>query len=84
MRKLIQLLIKIDLLMKRKEFIRNYGGVLLGTVLSPNLMANTNLNSSINLGVIGTGGRGQGIIKLLNKLSNFNVISACDTIPFRL
>ena len=70
--------------MKRKEFIRNSGGVLLGTVLSPNLMANTNLNSSINLGVIGTGGRGQGIIKILNKLSNFNVIGACDTIPFRL
>jgi predicted dehydrogenase len=70
--------------MKRKEFIRNSGGVLLGTVLSPNLIANTNLNSSINLGVIGTGGRGQGIIKILNKLSNFNVIGACDTIPFRL
>jgi predicted dehydrogenase len=70
--------------MKRKDFIRNSGGVLLGTVLSPNLMANTNLNSSINVGVIGTGGRGQGIIKLLNQLPNFNVIAACDTIPFRL
>jgi predicted dehydrogenase len=34
--------------------------------------------------VIGTGGRGQGIIKILNKLSNFNVIGACDTIHFRL
>ena len=70
--------------MKRKDFIRNSGGVLLGTVLSPNLMANVNLNSNINVGVIGTGGRGQGIIKLLNSLSSFNVIAACDTLPFRL
>ena len=70
--------------MKRKDFIRNSGGVLLGTVLSPNLMANTNLNSSVNVGVIGTGGRGQGIIKLLNQLPNFNVIAACDTIPYPL
>ena len=70
--------------MKRKDFIRNSGGIFLGTVLAPNFMANVNLSSTINLGVIGTGGRGQGIIKLLNDLPGFNVIGACDTIPFRL
>lgn len=70
--------------MKRKDFIRNSGGIFLGTVLAPNFMANVNLSSTINLGVIGTGGRGQGIIKLLNELPGFNVIGACDTITFRL
>ena len=70
--------------MKRKDFIRNSGGIFLGSILAPNLMANVNLNSNVNIGVIGTGGRGQGIIKLLNELPGFNVIGACDTIPFRL
>ena len=70
--------------MKRKDFIRNSGRIFLGSILAPNLMANVNLNSNVNIGVIGTGGRGQGIIKLLNELPGFNVIGACDTIPFRL
>ena len=64
--------------MKRKHFIRNSGGIFLGTVLAPNLIANLNLNNSLNIGVIGTGGRGQGIIKLLNNLNSYNVIGVCD------
>lgn len=74
--------------MKRKEFILNTGGVILGSLTSSNLFANlhslSNLNSQINIGVIGTGGRGQGLIKLINKISGFNVIGVCDNIPFRL
>ena len=70
--------------MRRKEFISNSAGIIFGTVFAPNLLADLNQSSNINLGVIGTGGRGQGIIKLLNELLGFNVIGACDTIPFRL
>ena len=70
--------------MRRNQFIRNSGGIFLGTALAPNLMANFNLSDKINIGVIGTGGRGKGIIKLLNNLDGYNVIGVCDTIPFRL
>ena len=52
--------------MRRKDFIRNSSGILLGSMVAPNLMANYSLNSSINIGVIGTGVRGKGIFKLIN------------------
>ena len=70
--------------MKRKDFIRNSSGILLGSIISTNLMANLNPSSTINMGVIGTGGRGKGIIKLLNNLPGINVIAVCDTLSFRL
>ena len=70
--------------MKRNDFIRNSAGVFLGSVFVPNLMANFNPNSTINIGIIGTGARGKGIIKLLNNINGFNVIAVCDTLPFRL
>ena len=70
--------------MKRKHFIQNSGGIFLGTVLAHNLIDNLNLSNTLNIGVIGTGGRGKGIIKLLNNLNGYNVIGVCDTIPFRL
>ena len=74
--------------MKRKKFILSSGGVFLGTVASANLLwslpRTNHLNSTINIGVIGTGSRGKGIIKLLNEISGFNVVACCDVIPFRL
>ena len=74
--------------MKRKDFIRNSSGFFLGAVVAPNLMANihphTRVNDTLNLAVIGTGGRGQGITKLLNTISGCEVVAVCDTIPFRL
>ena len=74
--------------MKRKEFILSSAGVLIGSIASANLLWShpkiNQSNSIINIGVIGTGGRGKGIIKLLNKISGFNVIACCDVIPLRL
>ena len=45
--------------MRRNQFIRNSGGIFLGTALAPNLMANFNLSDKINIEEIGTGGRGK-------------------------
>ena len=74
--------------MKRKDFILNTGGLILGSFSSTNLLANihssSNLNNQINFGVIGTGSRGQGLIKLLNEINGCNLIGVCDNIPFRL
>jgi predicted dehydrogenase len=74
--------------MRRKDFILNTGGLILSSFTSANLLASVHssnsLNSQINIGVIGTGSRGQGLIKLLNGIKGFNVVAACDNIPFRL
>ena len=74
--------------MNKKEFILSSGGALIGSVASANLLwslpKTNHMNSNINIGVIGLGGRGKGIIKLLSKISGFNVIACCDVIPFRL
>ena len=70
--------------MKRKNFIINSSGIVLGTAFAPHLMANVHANNRVNIGVIGTGGRGSGIFKLLNQIPNCEVIAVCDTLPFRL
>jgi len=70
--------------MKRKNFIINSSGIVIGTAFAPHLMANVHANNRVNIGVIGTGGRGIGIIKLLNQIPNCEVIAVCDTLPFRL
>ena len=70
--------------MKRQEFIRNSSGIILGSMVAPHLMAQLNTNSVVSIGVIGTGGRGQGIVKLLNNIPGFEVVAVCDTLTFRL
>lgn len=51
-------------------------GPLLGNIL--------NANETINVGVIGTGDRGGGIISLINQVPNLKVVACCDILPFRL
>lgn len=41
-------------------------------------------NDRINIGVIGTGDRGGGIIRLLKDIEQMNVMACSDLIPFRL
>lgn len=41
-------------------------------------------NDVINIGVIGTGQRGTGLISLINEIPNLNVVGCCDVLPFRL
>ncbi|WP_396603281.1 Gfo/Idh/MocA family protein [Algibacter sp. R77976] len=41
-------------------------------------------NDTVNIGVIGTGDRGTGMISNINKIENFNVIACSDILPFRL
>ncbi len=38
----------------------------------------------VRIGVIGTGGRGNWLIKIINDLPELEVIACCDIIPFRL
>ncbi|MEM0992964.1 MAG: Gfo/Idh/MocA family oxidoreductase [Bacteroidota bacterium] len=72
--------------MKRRTFIQQ-GGVILGATPFVSSVGLTNIskNDEINIGVIGTGDRGGGLIKVIkNNFPQFKVVAACDLIPNRL
>nr|WP_255575973.1 Gfo/Idh/MocA family oxidoreductase [Aestuariivivens sp. NBU2969] len=48
------------------------------------LMSKFDKNTTINIGVIGTGDRGGGLIPLINQIEGLNVKAVCDVLPFRL
>ncbi len=41
-------------------------------------------NDSLNIGIIGTGDRGSGLIPFINQIENFTIAACCDILPFRL
>lgn len=84
--------------MKRRYTRRNFihttslatGGLMLGTsCLSKNENPEKNhivpaIGPKMNIGVIGTGDRGKGLIQLMNKIGSFNIVACADVLPFRL
>jgi predicted dehydrogenase len=42
------------------------------------------VNDSVNIGIIGTGSRGSGLIPFINDIKNLNVAACCDLLSFRL
>ncbi|MEL6941788.1 MAG: Gfo/Idh/MocA family oxidoreductase [Bacteroidota bacterium] len=73
-------------MMNRRNFAKHTGTILLGSTLATQLPARALMkNDQINIGVIGTGDRGGGLIKVIkNNLPQFKVKACCDLIPFRL
>jgi len=75
---------------ERRKFLKNtslaMGGVLLsGYALNGFSKGSKGHNTKvINVGVIGTGDRGGGIIKLINQMDSLKVVACSDIIPFRL
>lgn len=72
---------------KRRDFIKK------GSILSAGLLSssyaiygavNARPNDTINIGVIGTGSRGSGLIPYLNEIEEIKVVACCDVLPFRL
>lgn len=73
--------------MKRKEFIVKSGLLSAGALASISAIGSIRRlgkNDTINIGVIGTGDRGGGLIPFLNEIEGFNVAACCDILPFRL
>ncbi|WP_298495970.1 Gfo/Idh/MocA family oxidoreductase [uncultured Algibacter sp.] len=74
--------------MKRRSFIKKTAAVTAGIASSSylygNVLSSVNTNDTINIGVIGTGDRGGGLMSIINSIDNVNVIAACDVLPFRL
>jgi len=74
--------------MKRREFVVKSGlattAIATSTGALGHVIGKKSANETLNIGVIGTGDRGSGLIPLINQIDNFDVLACCDTLPFRL
>ncbi|MEA1787099.1 Gfo/Idh/MocA family oxidoreductase [Arenibacter sp. GZD96] len=72
--------------MKRRDFVIKGGLISAGTLMSSSALGSltSGANDTINLGVIGTGDRGAGLIPFLNQIPGIRVTACCDVLPFRL
>ena len=74
--------------MNRKDFIIK-SGLVSAAIITPygfngNRLSNLHKNSTLHIGIIGTGDRGGGAIPLINGIQNCKVVACCDILPFRL
>lgn len=73
--------------MKRRDFIKK-GSMAIAGVTAASTVGNFNIigksSNIINLGIIGTGDRGSGLIPLINSIDGIQVTACCDTLPFKL
>ncbi|UXX79819.1 Gfo/Idh/MocA family oxidoreductase [Reichenbachiella carrageenanivorans] len=74
--------------MKRRDFVIKgslaTAGLATSTYAAANIIGMGGANSKVNIGVIGTGSRGRGLIPNINSIENFNVVACADILPFRL
>jgi predicted dehydrogenase len=72
--------------MNRRKFIGVGGIAMSGLAVQPkNVYSNfTGESDIIQIGVIGTGGRGNWLIKLIKNIPGLEVTACCDILPFRL
>lgn len=71
-------------ILSRRKFVTNASLALGGMMVSPILSKAITSNSVINIGVIGTGKRGLGLIHMIEQIPNLKVIACCDIIPENL
>jgi myo-inositol 2-dehydrogenase/D-chiro-inositol 1-dehydrogenase len=62
----------------RRQFLRGGSAAAAFTLIRPGLIRGTTANSTIEIGVIGTGGRGNFITELLNNHGGFKVVACAD------
>lgn len=72
--------------MDRREFVKKGSlGVVAASVAMPSFSQFlASKNDMVNIGVIGTGDRGGGLISIMNNIPNLNLTACCDVLPFRL
>lgn len=74
--------------MKRREFLLKGGMASLAVAASTSMFGNYHrifgANETVNIGVIGTGSRGGGLIPFIDSVDNLNLVAVCDNLPFRL
>lgn len=72
----------------RRKFIKKSVAALSIPLISPfdspfGILKQVDLNG-VRIGVVGTGSRGMGLIKILTSIDDVSVTAVCDTLPFRL
>ncbi|MGX1928557.1 Gfo/Idh/MocA family protein [Flagellimonas sp. 2504JD4-2] len=70
--------------MKRRDFVARTGMAVAGISAMNAGAFYPSKNEVINIGVIGTGDRGGGLIPIINKIDGLKVTACCDVLPFRL
>ncbi|MDT0650641.1 Gfo/Idh/MocA family protein [Autumnicola edwardsiae] len=74
--------------MKRRDFVIKGSLASLALTTSTSMLGNLGsfkaANDVVNIGVIGTGSRGSGLIPFINEIEGLNVVACCDILPFRL
>jgi predicted dehydrogenase len=72
----------------RRKFMKQGASALGATLILPSpqsfsILSNSP-NETVRIGVIGTGDRGQGLMKILNQIPNIALVAVCDPLNFRL
>ncbi|MFH4968329.1 Gfo/Idh/MocA family oxidoreductase [Gaetbulibacter sp. M240] len=75
---------------ERRKFLKNTSLAVGGVLLSQYMLhgktepENRIINDILKIGIIGTGARGSGHMRLIKKMDNLKVVAFCDIMPFRL
>lgn len=72
--------------MKRRSFVKKSSIGALGAIAAMSSFNSFSFskNQTVNIGIIGTGSRGGGLIPIIDKIPNLNLVACCDILPFRL
>lgn len=70
--------------MQRRKFIKSTSTISAVTILSPNIAFGTNRNSAINIGIIGCGNRGTGVISSMSRNTNIHILAMADIFKDKL
>lgn len=74
-------------MMQRREFIKNSSWLAGGILMADSVggLAKLEPNEKVNIGIIGCGDRGKGIMSVMKNLKDiFNIVAICDVLPFRI
>lgn len=64
--------------MKRRHFIKSAATVSAFSIIKPNLVFGTKVNSAIRFGIIGCGNRGTAVISSMSENANANIVAMAD------
>lgn len=70
--------------MKRRNFIKAAATVSAFSIIKPNLVFGTKVNSAVRFGVIGCGNRGTAVISSMSENANANIIAIADLFTDKL
>ncbi len=77
----------MDKNLNRRRFLKSTGVAFSGLTVGLSTLSYSKAiakNDIINIGVIGTGSRGTGLIRTIQNIPNLRVTGCCDVLPFRL